>query len=342
MKTKMMALCALAALGTVNSIQSANALPLLAENAAQDGGPLTAYPDHEDKNLVYFAPNSSGVAKSDETGLPRFHLINVNHPKGTDPKVYGGTMSFTLRLKSSADQAKEIEKMKAKGFKVALLPVVSSTINIKNNGTGAVPLTSLFKELNYSTKAAGTMESEIGLNSELTYLGSKIFTAAIDTGTVYNLDYCYLVQGLGPNMDAKIYVNMKRVYDYFRTSWSTGSIFRRIEITAEVEKLIKEKTISVEINGGEAKDRDYIWALTDKIVSRIFVPEIKAGSANEGGGGGGFSISRYSLNYSHKVEQDSETWFFKGRENKRSEFCNNIGVEDVRTYKNQLVQYIDL
>jgi hypothetical protein len=342
MKTKSMALFALAAFGALNGIQSAFALPLLAENAAQNvGGLLTVYPDHENPNLFYFAPNSSGVAKSEESGLPRFSLINIVRDQKPEESALGGYMTFTLKLKSNAEQADALKKFIDAGHKVAVLPVMSSTINVKKNDSGAVPLAELFRQLNYS-KTGGLMESEIGVNSTLTYVGSKVLTATIDTGSIFNMDYCYMIQGLGPNFDATIYVNMSRVYNHFKAEFRSGSFFHRAQITAEVEKLIKDKKVDVIINGGETKDRDYVYALTERIVARVFVPELKMVPTNSGDGGSGWNFSRYSFSTTHKHEDDTERWTFKGRENQRATFCTNIGLEDVRTHKNALVKDVQI
>ncbi len=319
------------------SATTSHALPLLAENAAQNvGGILTLYPDHENPNLFYFAPNSSALARSEVSDVPRFSLINLIRPSVSGPGDLGGYMTFNLKLRSNKEQKQALDKFLETGKKIATLPVSASTVTMKKNDGGAVPLGDFFLQFNY-TRTGGTMESEIGANATLTRVGADVFKAAAEANSIFNMDYCYMIQGLGPNFDAKITVNMSRIYDHFKSELNTHYWWHKVDITAEVEKLIKNKNINIEINGGETKDRDYVYALTEKIVARIFVPELTMKPTTQNGGSG-WSFSRFSLSTTHREEKDDEVWTFKGRENQKGNFCTNIDLDDVRTYKDQLIR----
>lgn len=322
--------------GLMNS--TAFALPLLAESAGiYVNDVVTAYPDHEDPSLVYVMPNSSMMAK-DAAGLPQFGFTYWGLSNGGNIADAGAYLSFTARLTPDESMKRALEGLRQQGKRIALLPVQSSLVGLTSTRNGS-PLGDLFKEFNFS-RVGGRAEDEIGVNAVLNGVGAKVFKAAIDTPQLFKMDYCYKVQGLGPNFDAKIMVRFDKVYDHFAASVSTGGWFSRVNIQTEIEKLEQRGDVKITINGGDAKREEYIRKLVETIVARVFKPEL-SNSPAAAGGGGGWSFSRYSLSYTHREELHEENWSWKIRDNIEREFCTAISLKDIKPHKAELVRDAD-
>ncbi|MGZ3711437.1 MAG: hypothetical protein ACXVBE_06755 [Bdellovibrionota bacterium] len=321
--------------------QTAHALPLLAQNAGIYVNDLiTAYPDHEDPSLVYFMPNSSSMAK-DAAGLPQFGFTYWGLSNGGPIADAGAYLSFTMRLNPDESMKRALDDLRAHGKRIAVVPVQAATVGITTTQPGAQPLGALFKEFNFA-KMAGRAEDEVGVNAVMTGIGAKVFKAAIDTPQLFKMDYCYKVQGLGPNFDASIHVDFARVYDHFEANASGGSWFTSWSIHTEVEKLRQQGVVRIQINGGDAKMDEYVQKVAEKIVERIFKPELSASPGSGGGNGGSsFSFSRFSLSVTHKEELKQEDWSYTKRELVEREFCANMSIKDIKPVKDQLVRDAD-
>jgi hypothetical protein len=320
---------------------AAGALPLLAENAAtRVSEVLTLYPDHEDKNKFYFFPNSSMMVRSSEN-IPSFSLTYYGLENST-PDDGGAYMVFSTRLKSDSLQKKALEEFLAQNpnARIGVLPVQASTIGLTSTTPGVLPLATLFKEFNFSQKA-GRAEDEIGVSAVLTEVGARVFRKAVlGPGDIFKADYCYKVVGLGPAMDAKVTARMDRVYDYFRTSVSYGALWWGGTITKEVESLIDQRLITYEVNGGDAKDIEYVRAIVEQITKRIFIPELNMSHSGDTRVWSGTPFS-LNLNMGHREELKEETWYLKERKNIEQEFCVPMVVRELRDYANQLVRSAD-
>lgn len=321
----------------------AQALPLLAESAAlRAGSALTLYPDHQDPNKFYFMPNSSKIGR-DQRGVPTFSFTYYGLG-GTDLSQAGALMVYVGRLASDNDQAQALTHFLRTNPRagVAVLPIRESVVTL-NSSAGQTPLKPLFSEFNFAAKG-GRAEDEIGINAVLTGIGAKIFKASLlaEVGAALKYDMCYKVQGLGPAMDGKISVRMDRVYDHFKASASAGYFWWRASINTEIEKLHKSKAISWEINGGDAKDEDYLREATRVIVERMFKPEIamgpSSGSATVWDRATPFT---FGASYTRREEHDIEQWSVKKRSLTENEYCLPLTIKDIQDHRNQCVVNAD-
>lgn len=336
MKSFTTALAMCAALASAPSV--GQALPLLSESAALNPtAALTLYPDHQIPNKFYFMPNSSMISR-DSRGVPTFSFTyyGLNDAAATDA---GALMVYVGRLTSDPLQAQALADYLKANPKVgiAVLPVKESTVSLTST-TGQSPLAPLFSEFNFSQKG-GRAEDEIGVNAVLTKVGAKIMKASLlkEAGAALKFDMCYKVQGLGPSMDGEILIKMNRVYDHFRASASAGGLWWRASIQVEIEKLVKSRDVRWVINGGEAKDEDYIREATEKIITRMFKPELQmspAGTATVWEKATPFS---FGASYTHKEEHDEERWTITRRTLETREFCVPLSVKDVQEHKDKCV-----
>lgn len=316
----------------------AQALPLLAENAGiRLSETLTLYPDSDDKNVYYFVPNSSVMAR-DSSQLPQFGFTYWGLSTGAPLKDAGAYLTFSMRLKSDEAQRRALDSVIAEGKRVAVVPVQASTIGLQTN-SGERPLGKLFEEFNFA-QHAGRAEDEVGVNAVMTGVGAKVFLSAIDNPQLIKLDYCYKVTGLGPNFRARIHARWDRVYDFFQASYSVGGWFFKKNIQVEVEKLMQNNLVEIFIDGGDATKEEYVRKLTELILARLFVPELKA-SPGSSESGGGWSFSRFSLKAVHREELKEETWILSQRDLIDREFCSNMAIKDIALYRNQLVRDAD-
>lgn len=321
---------------------SAHALPLLSQNAAQNvSSALTLYPDHENPNLFYFMPNSSAFAKDEKTGLPVFGLTYWGLSNGGPLADAGAYMVFSLRLQSDSDQKAALQAAIASGKKIAVLPVMKSIVGLSTTKPGgAPPLGRLFDEFNFS-RAAGTAEAEVAVNSVMTGVGAKVMRSMIETEAALKIDYCYTVQGLGPDFDAKVEVDWSRVYEDFQFHASGGWWWTRFQIDKQVEKLKQDNAVRIEINGGTAADEEYVKSVADKIVARLFNPELSMTPTGSLPLEAGWSFSRFQLKFTDKSELKKEVFTIKRRDMVEREFCVPMTLKDIASYKDKLVKDAD-
>jgi hypothetical protein len=325
---------------TVAMSHTAQALPLFGETAGTiRNGILTLYRDDANPNKVYFFPNSTKFSK-DSGGIPLFNFVYwdlANADKG------GAYFAMTTHLASDdAQQAALDTYMKENpGVEIAVLSVKSSSVGLQTTAANAQPLADLYKEFNFA-KVAGRAEDEIGINAVLTPVGAKAFKALLTKapgGGLLNMQYCYKVQGYAPNMKATIVVDMRRVYDYFEASHSGGWGWFGWNITKATETLRDQRAIVVSMEGGDAKEWEYLQTISETITARLFKPELSASPnipqapSNRLFRFGGGSI--------HKEELKTETWHWDRRDLEERDFCTNIVLKDLEQYRDKLIVSAD-
>lgn len=318
----------LPALGLLLFLQEASALPLLAENAASRVSELlTVYPDHQDPNKFYYFPNAA-VLSRDSDGKPMFTLVTFGL-KDPDPNQGGGVLSAVFNLKSSAEQQKAKNEFLAERPQggLAVLPVKASTLE-------AAKL-SFMKNIQLP-KHGGRAEDEMGIMAELTQAGARVVRAQAQGSAGQQVNYCYIVEGYGPDMNAHIVIEYQRIYDYFQTSYSTGSLWWRKTITAEVEKLKEMNLIRITINGGNAKMDEYVSMIVDMMVKKLFVPSLEYGRSAPSSSFSGFGFN-LNLSYVHKEETKRFEGTIVRRDLVEREFCVTMAIRDVKPYFNELV-----
>lgn len=326
-------------LGLVSVLFSANlmAYPIVADSEAiRYGEILTLYPDHKDPNKVYFFPNSSMIAR-DSSNMPMFGLTTWGlNQVPFDPEQAGAWMTMTARLTSDPLQQKALESfLKDHPQKrLAVIPVKESTLGINSSKEGS-PFGALIDEYSLSPYS-GHAEDEIGFMGTLTGIGAKVFKEAVKKPDSFKINYCYSFDGAGPDMDAFIRVKWKRVYDHYRSTFSAGGWFRRVKITREVEKLRQKGDVYWEVNGGTADDNFYVKQIAEKIVERLFKPELQYVPASQTAPKG-WSFMRFGHSSTHRSEHKEETWRMSRRELVERQRCLPVNVRDVKDHYNDLV-----
>ena len=313
---------------------TAEAVPLLGETSGTiREGILTLYRDHEKSNRVYFFPNASAISRT-QAGLPQFHLAHWD--KELDGKG-GGYLTATLKPSSDADQKRALDSFMAAnpGIEVAVVPVKSSIIGISSTLPGSDPLSALFTEFNFA-RSGGRAEDEIGINALMTNVGARVMSQMLQNQTtqLMKVDYCYKVQGYGPAFDAKVTVQMDRVYDYFSASASTGGWFWRASIRSVTEKLIDQRDIVIERYGGDASDDEMLNKIAEAITARLFTPELAASPVQAAHSNAFYS---FGASHVHRRELKRETWTWKSRDLEEREFCIPISLKDLEGYADKIV-----
>lgn len=319
-------------------LATAHAVPLLGETAGTiRDGVLTLYRDHEKSNRVYFFPNASSISRT-ASGLPQFHLAHWG--KDLDG-VGGGYLTATLKPNSDAEQKKALESfMKANpNVEVAVMPVKSSIVGISSTVAGASPLSALFTEFNFA-RSGGRAEDEIGINALMTNVGARALSQMLQNQTtqLMKVDYCYKVQGYGPSFDAKVTVQMDRVYDYFAASASAGGWFWKSTIQSVTEKLIDSRDIVIERYGGDAQDDEMLNRLAQTITARLFTPELSATGASAAHPNSFYS---FGASHVHREELKRETWVWKSRDLEEREFCIPISLKDLEEHASKIVTKVN-
>jgi len=275
------------------------------------------------------------VAFDERTGLPQIGFTHWGLSNGGPIADAGAWLTFTMRLRSDKAQRAGLDSLLAEGKRIAVLPVQASTVGITSTKEGT-PASRLFEEFHFAQKA-GRAEDEVGVNAVMTGIGAKVFKAAIDNPQLMKVDYCYKVQGLGPNMEGRIYVKWDKVYDYFQASASFGGFWSKKSISVEVEKLRQKNLVDISLDGGTATEMEKLYELTNTIIARLFVPELKM-QPGSGDGGGGWSFSRFSAKIVHKEELKEETWTIRKRDLIDREFCSDMALKDLTPFKDKIVK----
>ncbi len=320
---------------------SAQAVPLFGESAGTiKEGILTLYKDSQDPNKVYFFPNSTKFSV-DNSKVPLFSFVYWGLGKSNgepSTEAPGAYMSLTTHLASDDSQQKALNNyMKAHpNMEVAILPIKSSIVGLTSTSNSQPPLSLLFTEFNFA-KVGGRGEDEIGVNAVLTPVGARAFKALLKkdmAGSPLKFDYCYKIQGFGPNMVAQIKVDMRRVYDYFEASHSGGWGWFAWDIKAVVEKLHENHAISIDMKGGDAKEWEALEKIAQTITARLFKPELSATPVNAANGNRLFNFGVGSV---HKEELKTETWNWSRQDLEEREFCTAISIKDLDGFQDKLI-----
>jgi hypothetical protein len=320
------------------------AIPLLGETAGTiKEGMLTLYKDHENPNKVYFFPNSTKFSV-DQNKVPLFSFVYWGLTPPINPQEAGAYLTMSTHLASDSSQESALKNFMDKNpdFEIAVLPIKSSVVGLTTtagstpDGTKS-PLSALFSEFNFS-KVGGRAEDEIGINAVLTFAGAKAFKALLsksNTGQMIKFDYCYNIQGFGPNMNAIIKMNLSRVYDYFSARVSSGFWFwKSSDIKRVTEELYQKNEIAIVMNGGDATQWEALNQVAQTIAVRLFKPELSATPETT-------TNTFFSLNSVHKEELKEEVWNFVRRDLETREFCTSINIKDLEPYSNNLIVNAD-
>lgn len=297
------------------------ALPILSESTDGKGLVAVIHPDHEVSNKVYFFPNTGALEKTDR-GVPRFGMsywgIKTNDPDA------GGYFSGIFRLGMSADLRESVQRLKGSGYQVAVMPVQESKIYFMQDENGERRMPALFKEVDVPPYG-GQPDASIGLSAYLSKLGARMLAKQLTSGALgLDLNYCYKVKGVSPVFHAKIVLNYHKIYEHFIAQAHGTFFWHKWQIRSELEKLIENKDISIEINGGDANKYDYIMALADRMVARFFDPQLENRRAPEYG--------NFSVGYNRVVEDRVSTFDLKQREIIEREFCVALGLDELKEF----------
>jgi hypothetical protein len=317
----------------------AHALPMLSEAASMhQDGILTVWPDSEDAKKFYYFPNSTRFSKGND-GIPLFNFVYWGLD-GQDIDKAGAYMTLTTRLQSDDLQTDAVQKFLQRnpGATLAVAPVMKSTIGLQTTDPSGQPLSTLFKEFNFA-KAGGRAEDEIGVNATLNPVGAKAFKALLTKsagGQYLKFDYCYTLQGLGPNMKATISVKFDRVYDYFEVNGGASYLWFSASIRRVVETLKQQGFVTIKQMGGTATDAEVLDRVADTVVARLFKPELSASPGSSGEASSNFPF-HLAVDSVHKEELKEEFYTWDREDLVTREFCTAVNIKDLDGYQTKLV-----
>ena len=318
------------------------AVPLFGETAGTiKEGLLTLYKDSSDPNKVYFFPNSTRFSV-DSSKVPLFNFVYWGLNAGAPLADAGAYMSLSTHLASDENQQAALDNYikNHPAAEVAVLPIKKSMIGLQTTASNEQPLKSLFSEFNFA-HVGGRAEDEIGVNAVLTPVGARAFKALLTkdmAGSSIKFDYCYTIQGFGPNMDATVAVDMHRVYDYFELSHTGGWGWVSWSIKEVVEKLKDERAIQITMNGGDAKEWEVLNTVAATITERLFKPELSASPVTPASTN---NLFNFGVSGVHKEELKQENWHLTRRDLEDREFCTAVVVKDLKGYLDKLVTKAD-
>ncbi len=307
----------------------AGALPLLSENAARyfiSDEALAIYPDSTDAQKFYYFPNTSVLTEGAD-GTPEFSLaysgVESNSPNG------GGLMTAIFHLKSNKKQVDAIERFLAdhKGASVAVLPVLASTLSAGD----PTKFLSIFKGIDLPP-FGGLPDTDVGFSCELTVFGVNLIMAQIEAGTSKGLHACYKFEGLGPNMDARIYIHWQQIYDYLRASASGTYYWFHADIQRVTEEMHTKGLVEITIDGGSAKEQDYIMKIADQMIEKFFKADLAASPTQAGSNIFSNTPFTLSVNSVHKedIKDFNGRWVI--RDLTQREICVDMSLHDVAPY----------
>lgn len=188
---------------------------------------------------------------------------------------------------------------------------------------------SLFTEVDLPP-FAGRAEDSFSLSASLSKTGARMMAAQIKSGAMgTDLNYCYQITGLSPIFHAKITLNYHKVFEHFLAQARIRKWWVKVNIRTEIEKLVENKSIVIEINGGDASKYDYIMALADRTALKFFEP-ILENTRGSAGGSLGFS-------YVRREEDRKQTFELKQRELIHRDYCLGLGVGQLKDFPELIV-----
>lgn len=318
------------------------AVPLFGESAGTiKEGILTLYRDHQDPKKVYFFPNSTRFS-TDQQKIPLFNFVYWGIDKPQGDVVPGAYLTMSTHLASDESQQRALDNFMQNHpeMEIAVLPIKSSMVGLQTTIADEAPLKTLFTEFNFA-KVGGRAEDEIGVNAVLTPVGARAFKALLKNevaGQKLKFDYCYVVQGYGPNMDARVSVNMRRVYEYYELSARGGWAWFSWRIRSVVEKLHDERAIQITMNGGDAKQWEVLNTVAADITSRLFKPELSASPVTPASSNRFYSFGGGAVK---KEELKQEVWNYTRRDLEEREFCTAVAIKDLNGHQQKLVVSAD-
>jgi hypothetical protein len=300
------------------------ALPILTESMNGSGSLATLYQDHENPHKVYFMPNRGGLQK-DSSGTPEFGL---SYWGLKEPEKAGGFMAGIFNLWTGEELQNAIDAQIRNGKQVAVLPVQSSYIHFADKDGNRIMQT-MFSEVDLPP-FSGRAEDSFGIQATLTRQGAIYLASLLKNGaTGAKLSYCYDVTGLSPLFDATISLNYHKVYRHFLAKASGGRLWWKWSIRNEVEKLLEDKSVVIKINGGDAKQKDYVMALVDRFINKFFDP-ILENRRNSAG-------SRWGVSYTKIVEDRDLNFSITEREIIEREYCVDVGLGQLKDFPHLIV-----
>lgn len=304
----------------------AHALPVLSESTDSSGRVATIHPDHLDPNQHYFFPNQ-GAPTRNSKGVPNFALTYWD--AGVVDST-GGFMSGVFKLSMDPELKASIDAGLAQGQKMSVMPVQRSYIRFMQNQDGTPVMGDFFKAVNMPPYS-GRAEDSIGLSASLQPGAGRAFAMQIlNSGYGGELEYCYEVKGVSPLFMAQITLNYHKIYTHFVAQASGGRWWWKWSIRTEIEKLIESKTITIDIQGGDAKQADYVMNLVDHMVEKFFIPELENRRAG--------TSSRFSVGY-NRIEEDRDfTYKLTEREIVNREYCVSLGIQDLQDFPNLITE----
>lgn len=298
---------------------NALALPILTESMNGSGSIATIYQDSENPNKVYFMPNRGSIQVG-ANGVPEFGLTYWGLK---DPANAGGFMAGIFNLSTGADLQKAIDLQRAQGREVSVLPVQSSYIHFADKNGNRI-METMFSEVDLPP-FSGRAEDSFGFQATLTGTGARAIGSLLKSGAnAATVAYCYEVTGLSPVFNATIQLNYNKIYTHFQAQARGGRGWWKWSIRTEIEKLIEDKSIVIKINGGDAKQKDYVMSLADRFISKFFDP-ILENRRNSAGG-------RFGVSYTRIVEDRDLSFSLTEREMIERDYCVNVGLGQLKEF----------
>lgn len=181
------------------TISTAFALPVLDENRASGGGLVTIWPDHQDKNRFYFAPNEL-LMSEDERGRLNFSykeyqvgrcFLWVDRARGyCHTKALVSTIFSPVYLKEEVE--KSFQELKKKNPKASLLPISFQ----KSKLIFPSSLNSRLVDEHDCDPITGQMGDEVPCQMTLNFRGIRVLKDLLMEGRVIPLTYEYQIRGV--------------------------------------------------------------------------------------------------------------------------------------------------
>jgi len=298
----------------------AYALPILTESEDNYARLATILPDHEDKKKRYFFPNRGGLEMSD-SAVPRFALTYWDATPGEE---IGGLMTAIMNLRIGGDLQASINQSLKEGYKTTILPAQKSYLRFMEDKEGTRVIDGIFHEADIG-EFSGRPEDSFGVTASLTPRGGGVLaTQVLNAGMGAKMEYCYEIKGVSPVFHGKITMNYKKVYEHFVARASGGRLWWKWSIKREIEELVEKEAIRIEINGGDAKQIDYIAAVADRMAVKFFEPRTENRKISASGKYGLAKIT---------IREDRESVFeMKQREIIDREYCLAVAMDDIKKF----------
>lgn len=321
----------------------AHALPILRESAGQYNSTfVTIYPDHRDSNLFYFLPNSMKFARDPSTGVPSFSL-NTYAVEQSDVTKAHGWLTFVFRAAITPDVQAALDAFKREhpGATLATLPIGESymTVGNRRDGTPGGGGSEYFKSWDLPPNG-GVLESEVGGNAFLTGFGAKMMTKAIrDTSTPWALNYCFVVDGVTPMMDAEVTIDYQRVYSHFRASLSAGWGWFGSTVQTETQKLTENGAINIKLHG-DTKFEDVVMQMARDLAKDYMTPKLSLDGSPASGDimdKTPFRMIRFGFNHQSVEERHTVTLNIRKQADIKDSRCISAPFRELAPFADKVI-----